>query len=286
MSLTEERLEALWMKSDSQKTIYGALEPLLLGSGDVRKPHSEQIAEELSLLVGDIRLSAIEDELSRQWQGRLESCPDAFRLTSALWHILQMTANDCHAEFVLVDTASNLGALNRAALVATDYVIVPLGTDLLSLQGLQILGNTISRWREEWKTRRENWIASNFSVPQGEMKPIGYTIQQPGLFLTRPIRVKDKWVNRMPAEYARNILDDNEGPYPDTPSQDEKHALATVKHYRSLAPMAQEARKPIFHLTTADGAIGSHAAAARDAYTDFKILAEKITARIDLPAPS
>ena len=53
----------------------------------------------------------------------------------------------------------------------------------------------------------------------------------------------------MPAEYARNLLDDEKGPYPETPSQDEKHALATVKHYRSLVPMAQEARKPIFHLT-------------------------------------
>ena len=90
----------------------------------------------------------------------------------------------------------------------------------------------------------------------------------------------------MPAEYARNLLDDKEGPYPPTPSQDERHALATVKHYRSLVPMAQEARKPIFHLTPADGAIGAHAAAARDAYTDFKVLAEKITNRIHLLPPS
>ena len=88
--------------------------------------------------------------------------------------------------------------------------------------------------------------------------------------LGRPVKAYDIRVNRMPAEYARNLLDDDEGPYPETPSQDEKHALATVKHYRSLVPMAQEARKPIFHLTPADGAIGSHAAAARDAYTDFK----------------
>ena len=56
--------------------------------------------------------------------------------------------------------------------------------------------------------------------------------------------------------------------------------MDAVKHYRSLVPMAQEARKPIFHLTPADGAIGSHAASAKDAHNDFKALAEKITARI------
>jgi hypothetical protein len=44
--------------------------------------------------------------------------------------------------------------------------------------------------------------------------------------------------------------------------------------------IGQEARKPIFHLTVADGAMGSHALAAKEAYRDFQILAEKILRRI------
>ena len=51
---------------------------------------------------------------------------------------------------------------------------------------------------------------------------------------------------------------------------------------RSLVPMAQEARKPIFHLTAADGAIGSHAAAANDARRDFKEVAKKIVQKVRL----
>jgi hypothetical protein len=53
-----------------------------------------------------------------------------------------------------------------------------------------------------------------------------------------------------------------------------------LKHYRSLIPMGQEARKPIFQLTPADGAIGSHAQAVQDAYGDFKILADKLLSKI------
>ena len=34
----------------------------------------------------------------------------------------------------------NLGAINRSALIATDYVAIPLGADLFSLQGLKNLG--------------------------------------------------------------------------------------------------------------------------------------------------
>jgi len=51
-----------------------------------------------------------------------------------------------------------------------------------------------------------------------------------------------------------------------------------MKHYRSLMPMAMEARKPIFFLKSADGAIGSHTEAVRNCYTDFQKLAGKIAA--------
>jgi hypothetical protein len=50
--------------------------------------------------------------------------------------------------------------------------------------------------------------------------------------------------------------------------------------------MAQEVRKPIFHLTSADGAIGAHAAAVRDAWSDFKALAVAILDRIGLLEPA
>ena len=58
--------------------------------------------------------------------------------------------------------------------------------------------------------------------------------------------------------------------------ENDPYCLATMKHYRSLVPMAQEVRKPIFELTPADGAIGSHAAVVQAAYKDFEILARKI----------
>lgn len=41
-------------------------------------------------------------------------------------------------------------------------------------------------------------------------------------------------------------------------------------------PMAQEARKPIFHLKAADGALGGHIHAVRDCYRDFENLAAAI----------
>jgi chromosome partitioning protein len=45
--------------------------------------------------------------------------------------------------------------------------------------------------------------------------------------------------------------------------------------------MAQEHRKPIFKLSPADGAIGSHAGAVQDARKDFQQLAGTILSKIE-----
>ena len=89
MFLDEDRVEALWEGSLSRRTVYGALQPLLEGTGDIGEPHLEQPQERLSLIVGDLSLSSAEDELSSQWPGCLDRQPRAFRVISALWRIMQ-----------------------------------------------------------------------------------------------------------------------------------------------------------------------------------------------------
>ena len=283
--LDEDRLEKLWEENRDEHgcTIQQCVQPLTK-VGDIKDPTLTKITPTLSLIPGDLALAGFEDTLSAEWPNALGSSElyRPFRILTAFSTIMQSGAEQMNASVILADVGPNLGAINRSALIATDYIIVPLGAALFSLQGLRNLGPTLTRWRKDWKRRKDNWKQPDFPLPDGAMQPVGYVVQQHGVRLNRPIRAYDKWVNQMPKEYARNLLDDNKGPYPTTPARDEKHALATVKHYRSLVPMAQEARKPIFHLNNADGAIGSHAAAANDARRDFKILAEKIIKRIKI----
>ena len=86
----------------------------------------------------------------------------------------------------------------------------------------------------------------------------------------------------MPAVYHDAVLQDSTDA--SAPPEDPA-CLATLKHYRSLIPMGQEARKPVFHLTPADGAIGSHAQAVQEAYKDFDFLAKRLLERME-PATS
>jgi cellulose biosynthesis protein BcsQ len=188
-------------------------------------------------------------------------------------------ASQCGAEIILVDVGPSLGAINRSALIATDYIVVPLGADHFSLQGLRNLGPTLRRWRENWRRRLDNWPEPQFPLPRGAMKPIGYVVQQHGVRLRRPVEAYDRWVRRIPAEYATSVLGGAE-PQGRLEPEHDPNRIATLKHYRSLVPLGQDARKPIFSLTAADGAIGSHSVAAREAYADFRRLALDILRRM------
>lgn len=292
--LDEKRLEGLWDENDVPKTsgstVFECVKPLTEVS-DLLLPFLQLVplqttwlSGDLKLIPGDLALAGFEDTLSAQWPNALESrnLYRPFRILTAFSTIMQQGAAAMDASIILADVGPNLGAINRSALIASDYVVVPLGADLFSLRGLHNLGPTLKQWRQDWKSRRDQWNVPEFPIPKGAMKPIGYVVQQHGVRLNRPVVAYDKWVNRIPEEYARNLLGDSEGPYARTPAHDKENTLATVKHYRSLVPLAQEARKPIFHLTPADGAIGSHAAAANAARQDFKELAKKIIERIGL----
>jgi hypothetical protein len=195
---------------------------------------------------------------------------------------MQQAAGEWRADVVLMDLGSNLGAINRAALIAADYVVVPMSPDPFSLQGLQNLGPTLGRWRKEWRERMPKNPARDLPLPAGNMQPAGYIVLQHSVRLDRPVKAYDRWIGRIPEVYWQSVL--GKTPTPGLTLHDDPECLALLKHYRSLMLMAQEARKPMFHLKPADGAIGAHFQAVKDAYGDFKKLAEKIAARTGLGA--
>lgn len=280
MFLEDDRLEELWPEEGSRPTVYGAVQPLLDGTGDVKDPHVEHVESGLGLLVGDLRLSSAEDEMSGQWPDALDRKPRAFRVLSAFWRVIQCAAAVREADVVVIDVGPNLGALNRVALVAADHVVIPLAPDLYSLQGLRNLGPTLRRWRSEWAERLPRNPVAELSLPQGDMSPAGYVVMQHAVRLDRPVKAYARWMERIPLEYREAVLDEQGSQVKKVAS--DPLCLATLKHYRSLMPLAMEARKPMFHLKPADGAIGGHSAAVQECYRDFRKLAKAIASRVGL----
>ena len=236
--------------------------------------------ERLALIAGDLALSGFEDQLSKSWPECSDGDERAFRVISSFWRIIQQGAKAHKAELVLADLGPNLGAINRAALIAADYVAIPLSPDLFSLKGLQNLGPTLIRWRKQWKERLQRNPDESLPLPQGKMQPVGYIVMQHSERLDRPVKAYQKWAGRIPETYQNSVLDIKKSAGRKKTIDRDSNCLGIIKHYRSLMPMAQEARKPIFHLKPADGALGSHFTAAQDAYLHFKKLADRILTAI------
>jgi cellulose biosynthesis protein BcsQ len=289
--LPEDKIDELWNTVQDGSTIYQCVKPLA-GTGDVLPANLQSISDNLYLLPGDVALSNFEDQLATEWPKSMDASNlyRPLRILSAFWHILHMSAQQINAEIILADIGPNLGAINRSVLIAADYVIIPMGADLFSLQGLKNLGPALSGWKKSWSMRLENWSGSRekngnpgLLLPEGKMLPIGYVCQQYGVRLSRPVQVCDTWVRNIPAVYRESVLDKKLNTA--IKQEDDPYCIAIMKHYRSLVPMAQEHRKPIFDLTPADGAIASYANAVSAAREDFRNLSFKIAEKIGLHIP-
>jgi chromosome partitioning protein len=282
--LDENQLEQLWPEGAHPRTLFGTVLPIIEGTGDLAETYPVDIPEGPSIIVGDLALSEFEDELSAMWPNSLDGSARAFRVLSAFWRVVQGAADTRAANLVLLDLGPNLGAINRSALLAADYVVVPLSPDLFSLQGLRNLGPTLIKWRKQWQDRLPK-SPPGLPLPAGRMEPVGYIVQQHSVRLDRPVRAYERWITRIPATYHDKVL---ASPTPDLRVEDDSECLGLLKHYRSLMPMAQESRKPMFDLRPADGAIGAHMQAVRDADLAFRNLALRLAERlgVTLPAPT
>ncbi|GAA3054604.1 ParA family protein [Actinokineospora globicatena] len=276
--LTEDEIERLWSGSGPRLTVWGTIRPFQEGEGGLGASTLTPTGDDrLGLLAGDLDLSAFEDDLSASWPKCLDGDPRAFRIISAFWSVLQNAARQHHAHYVLVDVGPSLGAINRAALVASDFVVIPVAPDLFSMQGLRNLGPALQKWRTGWR-QRLHMRPENLALPEGEMAALGYVVLQHGVRLNRPVQAYQRWIRQIPEVFRGSVLG---SPDPTVPDIDQDpYCLGQLKHYRSLVPLAQEARKPIFFLTHADGAYGGHLLAARDAHGDFAMMAERIMDRV------
>ena len=277
--LSDERMTEIVLE-EQKITILDAIVPV--SEGEPYTPvHIEEIVPNLSLLIGNLSLSAFEDKLSDAWTKCLEGDIYGFKVTSVFKTLIEDAATRCNADYVLIDVGPNLGAINRAVLISSEFVVLPVASDLFSLQGIKNLGKTLSDWKNQWNKRLLEYPREDKSnIPKGAMIPIGYLLMQYTSRESRPVKSYIKWADRIPQVYLQNVLKIVDCDV-DTSVDTDVNCLAMLKHYHSLAPMSMEAKKPIFLLKPADGAIGAHYHAVQKCYQDFEALAKKILDKVN-----
>jgi chromosome partitioning protein len=250
MLLTNERLAEIWTDNNQLNNVTRYLQ--ILREEESTYPSLELIEDGFNLLTGDLSLSELEDEFSLAWQKHSDSKHQKSPSVVFLFRqLFQQLATSTEADIVLLDLGSNLGAINRSAILASNYLITPLSLDLTSIQGLRYLQSALSRWQSAEET--------------AVIQPLGYVVQQQNSSFIRPPN-HQSWQAQVDRIYGNIKV---------TTSQ-QSNCLALFNNYQGLLPMALSSQKAMFQLKPADGAIGTYSRAVREVYEDYRQLAQKI----------
>ncbi|MHB1460649.1 MAG: ParA family protein [Armatimonadota bacterium] len=278
MFLDEKTLEMIWPEDGHHQSILSCISPIIDGLGDIADTPLQQVQPRIHLLPGDLGLSQFEDKLSDCWPRCLGGDKSAFRVITAFHRIIQCASESINADIILMDVGPNLGAINRASLIAADYVVIPLSPSLITLQDLRNLGPTLHTWRENWHKRLLAKPSDmGIPMPAGDMKPTGYVVMLHVERKSQQVKAYQRWISKIPKVYANDVLQDTQ--YADDPDKD-PNRIGLIKNYQSLMQLAEDARKPTFKLAPADGAIGAYAVAVTKSYLEFKNITEQIILRI------
>jgi cellulose biosynthesis protein BcsQ len=281
-AMSFDEIQISMIEDDDIESIYDVIAPVISKGSEIQ-PQATKVSSGFFLLPGDLDLSSTEDALSGEWTKCLSDSPldreRAFSVTTSLARAVRRAANQVDADIALIDVGPNLGAINRSALLAADYVVVPVAPDIFSLKGLSNVGRGLADWRKGWARRLENSPEYPEPWPAAQMIPIGYVVSRFSIYAGEKSAHFRRWIDRVPKAFHDDVL--GETTRPPRSVEDDSSCLAWLKDYRSLIPMAQEARKPIFSLRPRDGAIGAHQSAVISAYNDFRNLAENILTHIN-----
>lgn len=282
--LDEEQLEDVWSNDVGDgRTVAGCLDLVRRGKGELRDPELISAADNLWLLPGSLFLSRFEQTLAEEWAktGNTQN-ERALDVTCSLAKLAERAAEAIHADYLLVDVGPSLGALNRAALLSCDAVIIPVAPDLFSLQGLRNIGPMLREWRIDWKNvlNQVRRRGDGVPLPERDFLPIGYIVQQHLARSDRPASGYRKWAEQVPGEFRRCVLDEPSSSA-QTLMDDDPYCIANLKHFASLVPIAQAARKPMFDLRQADGIGGGQLLSVKRCREEFERLVAGVTQRLD-----
>lgn len=234
------------------------------------------------LLPGNPKLAMQEDFLASDWKDIHSSEIRGIRTVMVFAKLLQQ----CHNyDYIFFDMGPSLGAINRSILIACDFFITPLSSDIFSILALENIGNSIVSWK---KIFNENIAKISNDQLDGleDMKTtsnvlfLGYVNQQ---YITktesgnkRIVRAYENIIKKIPEKINKNLIQKINS----NTTRICNYDIGSVPNFYSLIPMSQTAHKPIFSLSNEDGVVGAHYQKVKDFSELMQSIVEKIEQNI------
>ena len=244
----------------------------------------------LFLLPGHIGLSEYEVTLGIA-QELSASIQTLQNLPGAPSHLLDCTAAQYDADYVLIDLNPSLSSLNQNLLMTSQYFIVPTTPDYFSVMAIDSLAKVLPRWLE-WAHKASSLSILRDAVypfPENTPKFLGTVVQNYRPRRGTPARGFQIWIDRINEAVANRLVPQFNtvqmmlppGPYIEQGVID--HCLITIPDFNTLVAKSQTFQTPVFELTEKQigftGPVLAQTMESRNRFRDlFSDLADKVMA--------
>lgn len=249
---------------NNNETVYKIINPLKRGKGYLNIediPISTSQTFGVDVIVGDTRLAILEDFLSSDWIDGKAGEHRGLQTTFVFKDILNKLQDQY--DYIFFDVGPSLGAINRIVLLACDFFIIPMSSDIFSLKAIDNISESLKEWKkylerglDDYLNTEEHEFRLGDCITSCNLKFLGYINQQYTAKKVegnkRPVKAYDNIIKKMPAVINLKLK-------PFYAGLDTKELLiGEIPTLNSLISLSQSANKPIFMLQGADGVVGAH----------------------------
>lgn len=269
--------EDMWMEfydpenPETRKTIYDCFSKIEDGDSEFVNIDipvtSSQNNFKIALIPGHPKLSIIDDTMSKSWAETMSGDKGALRKLN--W-LNQLKQKNNEFDYILIDMGPSLGALNRSALLNSDYFLTPMASDIFSLLGISNIAEWMERWIRLYKSAISTFAETNGQEaanqffqkylintnPDEMTRYIGYSIQQYSKRKfkagERPTRAYEKVIG----EFHDKIVEFLYG-FAKSDIRADELKLGDIPYIYSVVPLSQTSNTPIFELDYSTGVRGN-----------------------------
>ena len=278
--LPENQVVEIYVNKKHQ-TIDSFVDPLRQGAGYLAKRSSPVRSPrfEVDLVPGDPKLALSEDLLASDWKSGVSGDPRGLQ-TSFVFQDLVYKYQDY--DLIFFDVGPSLGAINRSVLIASDFFVMPMSSDIFSLMAISNISLSLAKWKsslysglEAYKKEESRSFSINGHPAGWHLQFLGYVTQQYTAKRVQrrrqPVKAYDRILRKAPALITRELVEK----FSELPS-DTDFKIGEIPNLHSVVPLSQTANAPIFELKARDGVVGAHFTKVSDAEKIYREIAQHV----------
>jgi len=278
----DENLFAEIYYEKSGFTIYDVVKSVKQGIGYVKETKLYHVDNyQMDIIPGDPRFALFEDTLSSDWNATLSGDERGIRTTMVFKDLLNRFTD---YDYVFFDLGPSLGAINRAILLASDFFITPMSSDIFSILAVENIGNVLRDWKTDFSSGFERCRDVNVKVlfkPLSDIRFVGYVTQQYTTKINssgnrRPVMAYERILKKIPSIIDKELVCEINGD-----KYKVNYELGSIPNFHSIIPMSQTAHKPVFLLNSSDGIVGAHFAKVKEFHVTIATIADNLIKNLE-----